>query len=232
MYCDYEDYWDEPSEFEKQVEEFKTSLRNAVKAEIKEKIDSLEKELEELKTFRDERDEFVKECNAKIAEAKREAREAKETEEKWKEARLHKILGDYLTFGWKVDDAYEYGEKCEKCDDNRKIHFTSPQGKQYEEDCQCAKRHYRYFPKLVELLEFCVKKKNFYSSDADVDFRNRYYYAEDDRDYERFRSANDVYTSSDIDFEDVNPYCAVFLNEEDCQKYCDWKNEKERKKSK
>ena len=224
MYCDYEDYWDEPSEFEKQVEEFKTSLRNAVKAEIKEKIDSLEKELEELKTFRDERDEFVKECNAKIADAKREAREAKE-------ARLHKILGDYLTFGWKVDAAYEYGEKCEKCDDNRKIHFTSPQGKQYEEDCQCAKRHYRYFPKLVELLEFRVKKKNFYSSDADVDFRNRYYYAKDDRDYERFRSANDVYTSSDIDFEDVNSYCAVFLNEEDCQKYCDWKNDKERKKS-
>jgi hypothetical protein len=228
---DYEDYWDEPSEFEMQIEEFKISLRSAVKGEIKEKIESLEKELADLKLFRDERDKFVQECNDKIAEAKRETIEAKATEEKWKKARLYQLLGEHLIFGWGVDDAYEYGEKCEKCDDNRKIHFTSPQGRKYEEDCQCSKKHYTYSPKLVELLEFSVKKKNFYPSDADADFRNRYYYAEEDRDYERFRRANDVYTSSDIDFEDVNQYCAVFLNEEDCQKYCDWKNEKERNKS-
>lgn len=230
MYYDYEDYWDEPSEFERQVEEFKSSLRNAVKDEIKEKIDSLEKELAELKTFRDERDKFVEECNAKIAEARRETREAKETEEKWKKARLCQLLGDYLTVGWKVDYSFEYGEKCEKCDDDRQIHFTSPQGKKYKEECQCAKRYYRYFPKEVQLAEFCVKKKNFYSSDGNVDFRNRYYIAEDDRDYDRFRCSNDVYTSSDIDFENVNSYIGVFLNEEDCQKYCDWKNEKERNK--
>lgn len=227
---DYEDYWDEPSEFEMQIEEFKSSLRSAVKTEIKEKIESLEKELADLKSFRDERDKFVEECNDKIAEAKRETREAKATEEKWKKARLCQLLGDCLTIGWKVESSYEFGEKCDKCDNDRQIHFTSPQGKKHKEECRCAKRHYRYFPKEVNLAEFSVKKRNFYSSDGNVDFRNRYYIAEDDRDYDRYRCANDVYTSSDIDFEEVNTYSGVFLNEEDCQKYCDWKNNQELKK--
>ena len=227
---DYEIYWDEPNEFEMQIEEFKSSLRSAVKTEIKEKIESLEKELAELKAFRDERDKFVEECNAKIAEAKRETREVKANEEKWKKARLCQLLGDYLTIGWKVGSSYEFGEKCDKCDNDRQIHFTSPQGKKYKEECQCAKRHYRYFPQRVELVDFYVRKKNFHHNDDKVDFRNRYYIAEDDDDYDRFRSANDVYTSSDIDYEKVNEYRGVFLNEEDCQKFCDWKNEQELKK--
>ena len=45
-----------------------------------------------------------------------------------------KELGDYLIVGWKVGYQWEYGEKCDKCDNDRKIHFTSPQGKEYKED--------------------------------------------------------------------------------------------------
>ena len=139
MYYDYDDYWAELSEFDQQIEEFKDSLRNSVKDEIKEKIASLENELSELKEFRDEKDKFIQECESKVREAKREAevviRTAKESEEKWKKARLHQLLGDYLTVGWKVGNSWEYGEKCNKCDENRKIHFTSPQGKKYTEDC-------------------------------------------------------------------------------------------------
>lgn len=230
MYYDYDDYWAELSEFDQQIEEFKDSLRNSVKDEIKEKIASLENELSELKEFRDEKDKFIQECESKVREAKREAevaiRTAKESEEKWKKARLHQLLGDYLTVGWKVGNSWEYGEKCNKCDENRKIHFTSPQGKKYTEDCRCAKRHYKYFPKEATLCKFYVRKENFGWDD------NRYYTVVDcDDDYDRYERADHVYTSSDdIDYEKVNSYNAVFLNEEDCQKFCDWKNKQELKK--
>ena len=235
MYYDYEDFWSEPSEFEMQVEEFKDSLRKAVKDEIKDRIAYLEKELADLKEFRDEKDKIILEYEAKIREARCEAdavmRAAKESEEKWKKARLHQLLGDYLTVGWKVGYSWEYGEKCDKCDDDRKIHFTSPQGRAYKEDCQCAQKYYRYFPKEATLSKIYVKKKDFrYDDKGETDFYNRYYTVKDDGDYDRYESTDRVYTSSDIDFNDVNTYSCVFLNEEDCKKFCDWKTEQELKK--
>ena len=42
------DYFEEYSEFDAQIEEFKESLRNQVKEEIKSKIDRLEKRNKEL----------------------------------------------------------------------------------------------------------------------------------------------------------------------------------------
>ena len=230
-----DDYWAEPSEFERQIEEFKDTLRNAVRDEIKEKIESLEKELAELKEFRDEKNKFIREYEAKIREVQREAsatiRAAKESEEKWKKARLYQLLGDYLTVGWKVGSSWEYGEKCDKCDDNRQIHFASPQGKEYKEDCQCAKKYYKYFPKEATLSRICVRKKNFNWNDkGETDFYNRYYTVTDDDDYDRYEISSDIYTSSDIDYEKVNDYRAIFLNEEDCKKYCDWKTEQGLKK--
>lgn len=238
MYYDYDDYFREPSEFEMQIEEFKDSLRDAVKDEIKEKIESLEKELAELKEFRDERNKFVREYESKIQEMQREVsnikRVAKESEEKWKKARLYQLLGDYLIVGWKVGYQWEYGEKCDKCDENRKIHFVSPQGKEYEENCKCAVRYYRYFPQEATLSKIYVRKKNFRWDDkGETDFYNRYYTVKrkDDDDYDRYESASDVYEHGDIDFEKVNSYSAVFLNEEDCQKYCDWKTAQELKKT-
>ena len=99
-------------------------------------------------------------------------------------------------------------------------------GKKYTEDCQCAKRHYKYFPKEATLCKFYVRKENFGWDD------NRYYTVVDcDDDYDRYERADHVYTSSDdIDYEKVNSYNAVFLNEEDCQKFCDWKNKQEARK--
>lgn len=236
MYYDYDAYWAEPSEFDQQVEEFKDTLRNSVKDEIKEKIAFLEKELEEVKEFRDEKKKFIQEYESKINEMKNKVdsvkRDVKESEEKWKKARLYQLLGDYLTVGWKIGYAFEYGEKCDKCDKDRRIHFTSPQGREYTEECQCAKGHYKYFPKEATLSKFYVRKKNFpWSDDGKVDCYNRCYTVTDCDDFDRYESTECVYTHSDnVDYKKVNVYYDVFLNEEDCQKFCDWKNEQELKK--
>lgn len=220
MYYDYDDYWEEPSEFEQQVEEFKDALRNSVKEEIKGKIASLEKELAELKEFKKDKNKIIQEYENKV-------REAKESEEKWKKARLHQLLGDYLTVGWKAGYTREYGEKCDKCDDDRKIHFSSPQGKKYTEDCQCARCYYRYHPQEATLAKIYVRKKNFgYDDKGKCDFYNRYYKVEDKDNCDLYETASEVYTSSDFDYKKANSYRAVFLNEEDCSKYCEWLTEK------
>lgn len=233
MYHDYDEYWEEPSEFEQQIEEFKDALRENVKEEIKKKIESLEKEIAELKDFKNDRNKIIREYENKIREVKSElntkVREAKETEEKWKKARLYQLLGDYLTVGWKAGYSIKYGEKCDKCDDDRKIHFSSPQGKKYTEDCSCARCYYRYYPQEATLSKIYVRKKNF-SSNSNADFYNRYYTVEDKDDCDIYECSNEVYVSSDFDCEKVNTYRAVFLNEEDCKKYCDWKTEQELKK--
>ena len=231
MYYDYDDYWGEPSEFEQQVEEFKDALRNSVKDEIKEKIESLEKELAELTEFKKDKNKIIQECEDKVKEAKREAeatiRKAKESEEKWKKARLHQLLGDYLMTGWKTKYERVYGTKCDKCDDDRKIHFSSPQGKKYTEDCQCARCYYKYSPQEVTLAKIYVRKKRFdYNDNGKCDFYNRYYRVEEKDDYDLYETSSEVYTSSDFDYEKANPYRAVFLNEENCEKYCEWLTEK------
>ena len=46
---DFEDFWDDTPEFDAQIEEFKTALIADVKREIKELIEKLQKELDELK---------------------------------------------------------------------------------------------------------------------------------------------------------------------------------------
>ena len=219
----YDDYWDEPGEFDAKVEEFKDSLRESVKDEIKQKIESLENEIKELNEFKNEKEKFIEKYNSEIYEAKMKAAEA---EEKWKSARLHQLLGDYLTVGWKVGFIVNYGEKCNKCDKDRKIHFFSPSGKEYKEDCECAKKYYQYIPAEATLCKFSVRKKNF-SNDSGC--FNKYYNINEGQDVDWYESIweDSVYTDlANVNFEKVNMNTAVFLNKEDCQKYCDWKNER------
>ena len=80
-------------------------------------------------------------------------------EKKWKDARLHELLGDNLTVGWRATFAEVYGEKCDKCDEDRMIHFTSPQGRVLSERCECAKGYRTYFPEEVALYKFHVNKR-------------------------------------------------------------------------
>lgn len=49
---DFVDFWDDTPEFDEQIEEFKTALRADVKREIKELIEKLQKELDELKDYK------------------------------------------------------------------------------------------------------------------------------------------------------------------------------------
>lgn len=223
-----DEFWSDYNEFDSQIEEFKDALRNSVKDEIKEKIASLEKEVEELREFREQKDKIVKKYREAINSAKHDAIEA---ENKWKNARLHELLGDYLTVGWGVKYENILGDKCDKCDENRQVHFTSPCGREMVERCNCAITHTVYAPEERMLTRMSVRKKNFdYPGDKD-DKYNRYYSVTDCDDYDRMEISSDIYLKGeDVDFERMSAYRAIFMCKEDCEKYCDWLNEREREK--
>ena len=224
--CYEDDFYSDPSEFDLQVEEFKASLMKSVKEEFLHRMEALEKENAALRHFRDEKKAFIRDCEAKVAAAQREARKA---EEKWKNARLHQLLGDFLTEGWRVGITYQKGPKCDHCDENRLLHFKSPKGRDLQEECDCAQTFHVHHPKKVILSHFTVKKNDF-SSGVDWNLWGRYYSVKEDDGYDRYESMSDVYERGCNIKKVRNQYSAVFLSEEDCQRYCDWLNDQEAKK--
>lgn len=225
--CYEDDFYYEPSEFDQQVEEFKASLMKSVKEDFLHRMEALEKENAALREFRDQRNTVIRDYAAKVAAAQREARMA---EEKWKNARLHQLLGDFLTTGWKVGYNQVMDDKCDKCDADRYIHFLSPQGNECKEKCNCATYTLRYFPKEVSLSRFYVRKKNFYGGDkGESDFYHRYYTVDHRNDDDVYEMAAKVYFH-DFDCETADKWHAVFMDEADCKRYCDWLNEQEAKK--
>lgn len=206
----------EGSEFDRQIEEFKDALREDVKRETLEEIEQLQKELAELRDFKERKDEIEKEYREKMRAAKVAAAEA---EQKWKNARLHTLLGEYLVGGFTVKCEFIKGPKCPKCDENRRIHFKSPSGRDMSERCLCDVSVKRHIPVPIEL--FSIEAGKFSAKDNFVFSR---YATEDYGDY--YYAKNIV---RDLDHpEKIDTYSAMFLDKELCQKYCDWLNDIEK----
>ena len=114
------DFYDEPSEFEMQIEEFKQGLMRAVKQEILDEMESLREENMELQTFKREKDQMKREHRDALVDLQIKANDA---EKKANRKKLVEVFGEYLTVAWGVLDDYVALPKCDKCDDQRYIHF-------------------------------------------------------------------------------------------------------------
>jgi len=224
-----EEYYGEPSEFEQQIDEFKASLYNCVKKEHKDKIEKLEKENQELQGVKKNWKSVESEYKSKIRELENEKTKL---EQNAKRMRLEELFeGEFNIILYRPTYIYVYSKKCDLCDDERKIKFLSPLGKEMKEDCECLKSHTKYEVKPYYCTEFRInrrrekgempllmwyKKYNDYSSDYDG-------YSYDSNDL-----VKKIY-SPDMDFETISKkytYTLYFKNKDDCQKYCDWLNVK------
>lgn len=221
----YEDYFDEPSEFEQQIDEFKRSLADAVKTKIKSKIEALEKENEELREFRDTKEKYerimrdkIREYDVAIAQAKRDAQMVN----------LKKLFGENLQSAYRPDMRHIQHKKCDRCDENRKIHYKTPTGREAEENCLCSRTLLQYFPKEVKLFSFYANSKPI----KDVHPHLYYEPVSKDSDYDRYDLCGEIYDYDEKEFEKVNRYRVVFFDEAKCKEYCDWFNEIAREKDK
>lgn len=175
-------------------------------------MEALRKENESLREFRDKKDYYEREVKKTIDKYERKMQDAEMSANR---KRLKDLLALFSVTGYRPKVDFIQGPKCEKCDDNRKIHFRSPSGRAMKEDCTCAKGTYIHSPKEVTLVSFYAVNEldNVYFERTD-----------EDKDYDRYDMCAELWDKDKKPFEEINAYRVVFLKKEDCQKYCDWKN--------
>lgn len=227
MYSEYDDYY-EPSEFDEKVEEFKSYLRESVKKETQELIEKLQKENAELREVRDNWGSVKRDYKNKQVELEIEMSNCKYEAAKMRLEELFEFCGMNIIL-YRPTLELVYKPKCNKCDDNRRIHFKSPSGKDYDEYCSCAKHFNKYKPEPYYCTEFRVNRRS-----ATVKFPVMMWFKK----YSDYTSDYDGYTyeSSDLcrfiyngeDFETIegNKGTPYFRDEKQCQEYCDYLNKK------
>ena len=213
--------WDnyyEPSEFEQEIECLKQSIRDNVRKEIQDEMDRLRAENAELREVKENWQEMKREQE----QALRDLRIAKENAEREaKRAKAKDILASLAVIGYRPKAKYEIGPKCDKCDEYRYRHFISPLGRKMKEDCTCKKSK-RVFAPIEVMLN------DFYVGENDIDVY--YELNEKEENYDHYDMMAEVYKELPDDLQKINEYRAVFINKDDCQKYCDFKNAPEEEK--
>lgn len=212
----WDDFYNEPSEFEQQVEELKQLLMETVKDEFKTEMERLRKENEELHDVKKNFDQIKREYKAKEREFEIKMQNA---ERKAKLARLAELMKEYEVVMYSARRMRKNGPKCDKCNEHRKIEFTSPSGRLMQEDCACAAPIIWYEPLQHILHEFR------YDTEMTVWYKP---YKNSDEGFTFYSSkvARCVYEKG-MDYEQLDSYNTLFKNKEDCQAYCDWLTEKE-----
>lgn len=216
-----DDFYNEAAcaEFDATIEQFKAQLRECVRDEWGNEMARL-------------REENAKYADIKARWAKIEAERQREREEVERVKRdaviqarwecLEKLLENVCFVVYTVDTNYQPRPKCGKCDNDRRIRYKSPvSGKELSEPCpycghskpvysvgELHAYEFRHFPEANQLLIWYKKDE---SSDM----------------YARLLNAFDDETPFE-DISDRAPY--YFKIRERCQAYCDWLNERERKR--
>lgn len=225
----YDDYFYEPSENDIVMSEIGDILKKMVKKEILDELETLRTENAELRKFRDERKNY----EAKIREAEYKSQVAIEkAQREVKSTRIHNIFGEMLSVGYMIATNSKRRPKCDKCNEERRIEYTTPLGKTAYETCDCNGYDYFYEVKEVEMVKFSIRKRAGYDRDEHVvryfsHARDTYDDKEDENNYERV-----TWVYNNEPFEELakkSYYGVVFLNKDKCQEYCDWRNKQLKK---
>jgi hypothetical protein len=221
-----DDYFYEQSENDIVMSEIRDIFKKMVKKEILDELEALRTENAELRQYRDERKTY----EAKIREAEYKCQVAIEkAQREANSTRIHNLFGEMLTVGYMITSNNKKRHKCDKCDDQRRIAYTTPLGKQTYEVCDCDGYDYFYEPKEVEMVRFSIRKR--WNDNENVvryfhHARNTYDDKEDENNYDRV-----TWVYNNEPFEELaknSYYGVVFLDRDKCQEYCDWCNEQKK----
>ena len=223
---EYEEYY-EPTVFDYAFTEFKEKIKNGLNAEVKEKIEKLEAENKRMKAIVDNYDDLVREAKNTKKEYKwNEKIERERIEREVKGLPINELLNPLKKTFWSVTvDKYIKQPKCNKCDENRKIYFKSPQGNEFWEYCKCSNDICHYAIKEELIIEIIASK-----SDKEI----RYYFENISTNY---YEADYILKSDELiykgqPFDEVNRYACFFESKEKAQEYCDWLNAKAKNEEK
>jgi hypothetical protein len=209
----YDDFYNEPSEFELQVDEFKQGLMNAVKDEYKAEMESLRKENEELQEVKKRMKDIEFERRQEKNEVERIRREAVNEAKK---SRLDSLLEGLRHTIYTVEYEREHMPKCDKCDENRLLEYKTPLGRVTKEECLCKKTTKTHFVKDLSAVRINL------NSQGDM-FVTGF--------YDEFRDESirpiDI-MGNDVKNEDVREWKPYFDTKERAESYCEWANKNRR----
>lgn len=213
------DYYYEPADFDEEMEALKQSIRDNVRQEIKNKISALEEENATLREVKQNWTQMQREHEAALRAVERELEKCKREA---KRLRLNELFADFKQTYWGIHNVGKLGPKCEKCDEDRKIHFFSPSGKELKEDCFCSKKAPFYEPAPLDVCEIDLRDGTlcawFYERATS---RDDYYYKS------ATYMGDHVYKGEPFDEIKIPEWQTNypwFKSEEEAQKYCDWLN--------
>lgn len=232
-------YWDDEPYYEPTVADdifFEASerLKNALKNDIKRKMDNLLEEnnrlTEENKKMKDKVSNI--EWREKSLENKEKDMERNVLRKKFSE--MISPLEEKMLI-WRIEYGYVQGEKCDKCNENRMIGYKTPSGKQLYEDCKCAKRYTYYYPSQTEIVTLALYKDRNYPYNISV--TPKYDDASYDDTYCKFELKQHIENLDDFENEDSELFAEIddmskwdyknvgFARQEDCQRFADYLNE-------
>lgn len=180
-------------------------LRNEVAQEYEEEIKELKNEISSLKNFKNEKIKYEKEIN-ELQE------QLAKTEEKYRTRQVKKVLGEYVTTAFRVKRTYVPKPKCDKCDSKRQIHFKSPLGTDFVENCPCSMPNIIYDIYSVHLIDFTVFNNDRLDCYYELDETNS--------SYDHYDRLGKIIRSEE-DIPDYFDFRNTFFDKELCKKYCD-----------
>lgn len=231
------DYFEEYSEFDAQIEEFKESLRNQVKEEIKSKIDRLEKRNKELEEKQKNLATLEKEYKDKIRKLERDKEEVLyEARKEYLSSTLQELTNKMFECQDLYEVSYESIEqpKCNYCDENRYLIIKDIFGRGHKVLCKCWGNIREYYARKAD-VRICWFKRG---DDRDkLCFRvksNRDSCGWQNTTFEYINGKveqNNIFKKFDENNLPKSYYGVCFTSKEEAQKYADYLNKMEMSKN-
>jgi len=224
MYNYYEEPYYEPTLADEIFVEYLHRMKDALSESAKYQIEKIKLENEELK----EENKKLKDNQHQVAIKERELLEKEKTLERQfyrkKFSELLKPFTDNYS-GYYANSTYKKVNKCNKCDGERKVIYTSPYGDEIKKDCSCNRRYELYEPEHSVIEVLSLWKSNDYDNKFGITpkYQNK---SEDDYRWSKLEFTHFVDVFDETIVNDLRKYDTLFKSKEECQKYCDWLNKK------
>lgn len=214
----YEDFYNEgPSDYELFMNDLKETLKKSIKDEFIKEMDKLRAENKKLQNVKENFEKIKLDYAHKEQELKAREQDMEKNLARKKIMELATIA-DMKAQIYYIDDDTAYLPKCDKCDENRLIHFKSPTGKDCTEPCpDCGTTYHKYYVKPVDTMKILFPN--------DPAIRRVAYYLRHDHWGETYSyDLQDIYRGSAADYDASDGYKmhhTAFESKELAQKICD-----------